>query len=167
MYRYRLADHRGFSTVELSVAVAIIALMVAIGIPTFYGYLPHLRLKNAARDIVSNMQLARIKAIAKNRQYRVRFTVATPLGAAGGSFQLQEGNAASGSTTYTTIDTVNFTDADRGYPGISLYSATNNPIFSPTGSVANLTTVELRNAKGGRYQITTSIAGRVKMTKVA
>ena len=61
-----LADHQGFSLVELAVIIGIIVLLVVLSVPTMSDYAPTYNSKKAARDIVSQMQLARIHAI-KNR----------------------------------------------------------------------------------------------------
>ncbi|MEJ2365366.1 MAG: GspH/FimT family pseudopilin [Deltaproteobacteria bacterium] len=59
-------DHRGFSVIELIVVVGMIVLLAAISAPVLSGYSPSYNSKKAAREIVSEMQLARIHAI-KNR----------------------------------------------------------------------------------------------------
>ena len=61
-----LSDHQGFSVIELAVVVGIIVLLAALSAPVMSGYSPSYNSKKAARQIVSQMQLARIHAI-KNR----------------------------------------------------------------------------------------------------
>ena len=61
-----LSDHQGFSLIEVAVVVAMIALLAALSAPVMSGYGPSYNSKKAAREIVSQMQLARIHAI-KNR----------------------------------------------------------------------------------------------------
>ena len=67
VFRMRhLADYQGFSLIELAVVIALIVLLAAISAPTMSGYSPSYNSQRAAREIVSQMQLARIYAI-KNR----------------------------------------------------------------------------------------------------
>jgi prepilin-type N-terminal cleavage/methylation domain-containing protein len=61
-----LADHRGFSVIELAVVMAIIALLAVLSAPLMGSYDPIYNSKKAAREIVTQMQLARIHSI-KNR----------------------------------------------------------------------------------------------------
>ena len=62
----QLSDHQGFSVIEVVVVVGMIALLAALSAPVMSGYGPSYNSKKAAREIVSQMQLARIHAI-KNR----------------------------------------------------------------------------------------------------
>jgi Tfp pilus assembly protein FimT len=77
----RFSDHQGFSAIELAVVVGIVVTLAVISAPVMSGYSPSYNSKKAARQIVSQMQLARIHAI-KNRVttvvvfYPVDFTTA-------------------------------------------------------------------------------------------
>ena len=62
----RLSDHQGFSVIELAVVVGIVVTLAVISAPVMSGYSPSYNSKKAARQIVSQMQLARLHAI-KNR----------------------------------------------------------------------------------------------------
>ncbi len=61
-----LADHQGFSVIEIAVVVGMVVLLAALSAPVMSGYSPSYNSKKAAREIVSQMQLARIHSI-KNR----------------------------------------------------------------------------------------------------
>jgi Tfp pilus assembly protein FimT len=62
----RLSDHQGFSVIELAVVVGIVVTLAVISAPVMSGYSPTYNSKKAARQIVSQMQLARIHSI-RNR----------------------------------------------------------------------------------------------------
>jgi type IV fimbrial biogenesis protein FimT len=61
-----LCRNLGFTTIELLVTVGIMAIVAAISVPIFKNFSPSYNSKQAARNIVSQMQLARVHAI-RNR----------------------------------------------------------------------------------------------------
>jgi prepilin-type N-terminal cleavage/methylation domain-containing protein len=58
---------RGLTIIELVVVMCILGVMVLIAIPNIGRWLPRYRLRSAARDVSSNMQLARLGSIKDNR----------------------------------------------------------------------------------------------------
>jgi prepilin-type N-terminal cleavage/methylation domain-containing protein len=63
----------GFTLIELLVAMVMLAIMVAIGIPGFARWLPDYRLRAAARDVYSNMQLTKMSAVRNNATWAIVF----------------------------------------------------------------------------------------------
>ena len=66
---------RGLTIIELVVVMCILGIMVLIAIPNIGRWLPRYRLRSAARDVASNMQLARLGAIKDNREWAIIFNV--------------------------------------------------------------------------------------------
>jgi len=66
IFRKKIIFISGFTLMELMVTIAIIAIMSSIAIPNMIGWLPDYRLRSAARDIVSCMQQAKLRAVEKN-----------------------------------------------------------------------------------------------------
>lgn len=66
-------DKRGFTLIELTMVLAIVAVMAVIGFPTFSGWLARARLRDAARTVYSDLQLARIRAIETGGEWRINF----------------------------------------------------------------------------------------------
>ena len=50
----------GFTIIELLIVIAVLGILGAIAVPNYLSYLPNARLKSAARDLYSNMQLAKL-----------------------------------------------------------------------------------------------------------
>lgn len=69
-------DDAGFTLLQLIVIVGILGILASIAIPRYSEWMPRYRLKSAARDLYSNMQLARLLAIKANNSYRLIFTTA-------------------------------------------------------------------------------------------
>ena len=79
---------KGVTIVEVIVVMVIIAIAAALTIPNIGAWIPVYRLRTAARDIVSLMRSAQMKAVAENLEFRVRFV------AADGSYVLQRRTTA-------------------------------------------------------------------------
>jgi prepilin-type N-terminal cleavage/methylation domain-containing protein len=69
---------RGFSLIELLVVVGIIAVMAAVGLPAIGRYFRNYQIRNAAREVASEIQTARTKAIMKNVNWGVLFVTLSP-----------------------------------------------------------------------------------------
>jgi type IV fimbrial biogenesis protein FimT len=67
-------NEKGFTLVELMIVVAIVGAMSIMAFPTFSGWIARARLRDAARTVYSDMQLARIRAIESGGRWRVFFT---------------------------------------------------------------------------------------------
>lgn len=57
---------QGFSAIELMVAIAVLAIVVGIGIPSFQSMLDRSRLAAAADDLAGALRYARSEALQRN-----------------------------------------------------------------------------------------------------
>ena len=62
----------GFTLTELLLVVALIGTMAAVALPVMKDMTASIKLSDAARMVVSELQDARIKAVSTNRVFRVR-----------------------------------------------------------------------------------------------
>jgi len=67
---------RGFTVLELLITIIILSVLLGIAIPSFSSWLPKYRLRGAARDIYSNLQLAKMTAVKDRAQCGILFNVA-------------------------------------------------------------------------------------------
>lgn len=62
---------RGFTLIELMVVVALAALLLGLGVPSFTGFIAAQRVKTAASDFSMTAVLARSEAIKRNADVTV------------------------------------------------------------------------------------------------
>lgn len=78
----------GFTLIEMMVAVAIVAILVAIALPPFVNWRNNLGYRQTARGIMAVLREAKSRAITRNRQHMVVFKPNSS------SYRLLEGNRA-------------------------------------------------------------------------
>lgn len=61
----------GFTLIELMVVIAILAIVLSIGVPSFTNMVKNNRLTSAANDMVAMLQFARSEAVRRGRNVQV------------------------------------------------------------------------------------------------
>ena len=149
----RREKNQGFTLIELVVVLAILGIMVAIAVPNFKQYMFQRRLNGAARQIMSDLMSARMKAITQNRKVKVFIS--------GNNHQYTVCDDANGDGTVGSGEgTVQVRDIQYDYPGVT-YTATADPIFFVNGTAYG-TTVTLANTSGTK-KVAVATTGRVKI----
>jgi type IV fimbrial biogenesis protein FimT len=153
---------RGFTLTELMVAIAVIGILATVGGVSFTRELPHYRLKGDAGTIHRSFMTARTQATSSGRQFAIMFN----LDASPQEYFLQEGNANSGSTAWTTrayrkelspsVKIASVVD-----DGGTKTSGTARVIFNPNGSCGT-GNIFLGSASHGYRVFLSPITGRVQ-----
>lgn len=174
----------GFSMIELLLILVIIAVLAAIAIPVFSAWLPNYRLSQAARDLYSNLQRAKVSAIKSNSEWRVYFDdTVTPgtysLCSGPGDNDVWDGPPPIGDDdTEMTINLSNYEGVDYGngsastdiegavFGAVITYAPDPVTNFSSRGTVDLQGYVYLSNSKGSAYGVgTPSPAGVIVLKK--
>jgi type IV fimbrial biogenesis protein FimT len=64
---------RGFTLIEMLVAVAIAALLLTITVPSFREFLAKKRVEGVASELATDLQYARSESVARNRLVQITF----------------------------------------------------------------------------------------------
>lgn len=143
----------GFTLIELLVILVMLTVMIMIAMPGFSSWLPEYKLKNAARDLYSNMQLTKMEAIKTNTQWAIIYdTGATPgkyyLCSEDGANDTWDGPAAMGGDD-ALENTIDLSDYEKGITfghGSAAHDISGGTF--PSGNITYTSNIALFNPKG-------------------
>lgn len=139
--------HRdGYSLLETTMALSIVALLVLIGSSLNINPSKH-QLEVAARKVYSSLSLARFRSIHRQVPVKISFSDNFCLMAEFDSQQAQW-----------------ITKSRDFLEGVEV-SANNSPVFYPQGTVSSLATIKISNDRGA-YQISVAITGRIRSSRI-
>ena len=149
----KIGNQKGFSLIEIIVAIAIIVTLTGIAVPVYIGMKPSIRLSGATRQIMGDLMWARMQAISQNNEFKMffladnhRYTILDD--------DNNDGNIDGNELTVTK-------DIHGEYCDVT-FSSTNDPIFYPRGNASPTATVTLINSVGTKT-VTIAMTGRVKI----
>lgn len=129
---------KGFTLVEVLIAIGILVILSAIAIPQMRGIIESYRLNGAARVVWSDMQNAKMTAIKTNQSITVTFVNTT-------TYSHPRPNDPRGAFTRNLAN---------DYPNVTIRSSGESTTFNSRGMVDPTT-------------ITVSLSGRQKEFKIA
>ena len=105
---------RGFSLVELIIAVAIMGMLLSLALPSFTGYLRNVKVRTAAENFLTGIHLARSEAMRMNTAVEFLMTTSDPLPA---NVSSAAASTAGRNWMVRTADTLTFIDGKFGLEG--------------------------------------------------
>lgn len=136
----------GFTLVEAVIALALAGLLAFGGAYTVGRLVPKLDLQAGIWAVTSGLNQARFRAVLSGASVRVRFT---PQG-----FRFESYDETAGAWRLRQAVSL---------AGV-LVRANNAPVFHPQGTVSDLATISVSNARGS-YRITVAITGRIRTVR--
>jgi prepilin-type N-terminal cleavage/methylation domain-containing protein len=137
---------KGVTLIELVVVMAIVAIMALFMAPAIGEWVDNFRIRQAARDISSTLQQAKMQTISTRTPHSVTFTP-SPSPGIPGSYQLTPGGSA------TPVP-----------KGVTITGGTIS--FSADGTSPVNGTITINNTKGKQYQVSVSATGRIQMQEI-
>lgn len=65
--------NKGFTLTEVTVTLAVLGIMSAVSVPTYFSWLPRHRLQTSVRHIYDDMNMARSRAVKTNADIGIEF----------------------------------------------------------------------------------------------
>jgi len=143
----------GFTVLELIVAIGIAMVVMGIAVPSFMTWLPTLRLSSGARQVATDLQVARMKAISQNVKFRITFGTLPST-----SYQLERDTNSNG--TYELpgeLESGPFSLPE----GITVTTVSATPEFQPRGTATAASTITVQNANCETKNVQVAVVGRV------
>jgi prepilin-type N-terminal cleavage/methylation domain-containing protein len=135
--------HRGFTLVEMMVAIALAVVLLSLSVPSFTGMLARMRIEGASHNLATDLQLARTEAV----QRRAAVTLAT----------LGDGSGYTITSGSTTLKSVTFASGVSFTGGVGIS-------FDPLRALANAATLTGGSAgTASRLRVSTDVMGRVQL----
>ncbi|MBA7566412.1 hypothetical protein ES708_08103 [subsurface metagenome] len=135
------------------IVVAVMAIIAAIAAPNFQTYLTQRRLNGAARQVMTDLMAARMKAVSLNQKVKVSF---------GSNHTYQIWNDADGNGTVADDEGDDIErDIHPDYHDVT-FSASADPVFQTRGTVSPYSAITLTNSSGSK-DVRVASAGRVKI----
>jgi Tfp pilus assembly protein FimT len=157
----------GFTLLQTLIVIIIIGIISAIAVPNMTVMLKSYRLKSAANELASTIQLARVTAISQNANSVLNFNAGdqsylafSDTGDGGGTT-----NDGVQSGTEPTIKTVNISNAYKNQVTLAAPSFGNTVVFSSQGTCNPNGSITLQSSGGESLQVILSTGGAVKIVK--
>ena len=147
----RRANCRGVTILEMLTATAITAILLAIGVPQMARLRAPYALVSASRQIAGDLQMARMRAIARNARYRVAFDSSTR------TYQLER---------ETTLNTFVAEGGVKTLPAGTTLTAANpaNPVFDTRGMLGANVSVAVSVTGTGTRTVTVNVLGQTTIS---
>jgi prepilin-type N-terminal cleavage/methylation domain-containing protein len=158
---------RGFTLAECLIVLTVIGLVVAFSVPSFEGMFEEYRVKRASRQLASDFQLARAKAVSDKVEHRVHMNTIN------NRYWIERGDMPVESRVWNATGVVRGL-GDRhspyfvegillGFPNEDDAASDRSIIFSPLGKASPGITVSLTSFHNRRRQVVVAPTGRVQV----
>lgn len=170
--KYDAAHATGFTLIEILLATALLAVIVAIGTPSFSHLINNYKLRQAAESIADHLRYARSVAIKRNQPTYVSFSTDTQSNwcysiSTLSSCDCQNTNINNSCPTFQQGERYTQYVESNQFKGVSLrrvrFGNSSTTRFDPVRGTAKFGSLELTAVNKSAVEIRLSILGRVRV----
>jgi len=133
----------GITLIELAVVMAIVGIMALFMVPAIGEWVDNYRIRQTSRDIVTTLQEAKMRAIAKRQAYSITF-------------------ASNGYQMSTAPADPDIPPQQATARGVDISTVGVVVTFNPDGT-SNGGTITITNAQGRTYNVGVMASGRISI----
>jgi len=160
-----MLTNKGFTAVEMMVALALASIIAVLGLVNYTQQIPRYELREAGRDLTSQLRLLRQTAVTQGQRRTITFDVDNRTYK---FFDLPE-QTLPGHVRFGVMPgiTKNTSNRRTQLPDDGISFAGNAASFKPNGLPSRLGAIYMTNApfRSGAMAISVSFTGRVKLFK--
>jgi prepilin-type N-terminal cleavage/methylation domain-containing protein len=147
--RRRVFRCHGLTLIEILVTIAVLGILFGIAVPTWTILIPAYQLNSATRQVATELQLARNRAMAQYRRYRLIFSSPT-------TYRIEK-------ETAPQANAYELFSGPKNLPGGVSVSANVTPTFLSRGNASQGGTITLAHSAGPSKAITLLPSGRIEI----
>lgn len=152
---------RGFTLTELMIAIAVLAILLGLALPSFKTWLQNSQIRNAAEAIQNGLQRARSEAVARNAN--VEFVLGADSSwvvrlAGGADIEARSAGEGSKNVTRTVVPAGATTVTFNNFGGLGA-----NSDASATLAQVELDSALLTSAESQELRVTIGLGGNARM----
>lgn len=166
-YKVGSAGEQGLTLIELMVTVAVLAILLAVGVPNMSSYWQQSRLVSASEAVYSNLHLLRSVALARNQEIYAKFGNTGGTGWCMALAELDSCDCSDSTTTcaLTNMPTRNLSGSE--FTNITLtttFGGGDTSVQMPRGTMSSAGSVTLTSQSTGEsVSVVVSSLGRVRI----
>lgn len=150
----KFSRQAGFTLMEMLIAIAIVAILIALALPSFSGMMDRQRVRGAAENLYADMQYAKGESIKRNVSVSVVATAGPPW-----SYCVTISNCATAADVLKNVSGADFANVTLGADASVTFDALRGGCAGADCGVA----VTFTGSSGATHSVTVSTLGHINL----